>query len=165
MKLNYNTGHFANLITSTLETGYISATEALLGSATIPKLNTTAINAIGNSMTFSANEVIRIIVEDLEETKAAASTAQSEATTAGERAVEAVEEIGKLPIFTDFEKEAVYIRDANGASTLKLNSGSVSIGTVDGGGRGFSQLAANYVMFGNYQLRKTADGGLAFKMV
>lgn len=170
--LNYNTGHFANLITSTLETGYISATEALLGSATIPKLNTTAINAIGNSMTLSANETIRVIVGDLEEAKEAATTAQTEATTAGdkaveagEKAVEAVEEIGKLPIFTDFEKEAVYIRDANGASTLKLNSGSVSIGTVDGDGRGYSQLAADYVMFGNYQLRKTADGGMAFKMV
>lgn len=28
----------------------------------------------------------------------------------------------------------------------------------------YSQLAANYVQFGNYQLRKTSDGGLAFKL-
>ena len=32
------------------------------------------------------------------------------------------------------------------------------------GGRAFSSFAANYVEFGNYQLRRTADGGLAFKM-
>lgn len=32
------------------------------------------------------------------------------------------------------------------------------------GGRTFSSFAANYVEFGNYQLRRTADGGLAFKM-
>lgn len=32
------------------------------------------------------------------------------------------------------------------------------------GGRRFSSFAANYVEFGNYQLRRTADGGLAFKM-
>lgn len=32
------------------------------------------------------------------------------------------------------------------------------------GGTRFSSFAANYVEFGNYQLRRTADGGLAFKM-
>ena len=32
------------------------------------------------------------------------------------------------------------------------------------GGKTFSSFAANYVEFGNYQLRRTADGGLAFKM-
>ena len=155
----------STIVTDALDAGKITAAQATLASATIPELYTTAVNALGNSMTLSANETIRVIVGDLEEAKEAATTAQTEATTAGERAVEAVEEIGKLPIFTDFEKEAVYIRDANGASTLKLNSGSVSIGTVDGDGRGYSQLAADYVMFGNYQLRKTADGGMAFKMV
>lgn len=31
-------------------------------------------------------------------------------------------------------------------------------------GQKFSSFAANYVEFGNYQLRRTADGGLAFKM-
>jgi hypothetical protein len=31
-------------------------------------------------------------------------------------------------------------------------------------GTAYSSFAANYVEFGNYQLRKTADGGLAFKM-
>lgn len=32
------------------------------------------------------------------------------------------------------------------------------------GGRVFSSFGQNYVEFGNYQLRRTADGGLAFKM-
>ena len=31
-------------------------------------------------------------------------------------------------------------------------------------GETYSQFKANYVQFGNYQLRKTADGGLVFKM-
>ena len=29
---------------------------------------------------------------------------------------------------------------------------------------GYSRFAANYVQFGNYQLRRTTDGGLAFKI-
>ena len=32
------------------------------------------------------------------------------------------------------------------------------------GGKTFTSLGANYVEFGNYQVRRTADGGLAFKM-
>ncbi len=28
----------------------------------------------------------------------------------------------------------------------------------------YSQFAANYVQFGKYQLRRTSDGGLAFKL-
>ena len=99
-----------------------------------------------------------------DEAKSAADTAMNDANTAGNKAAEAVEEIGKLPIYTDFTQGAVFVKDAMGVSTLKLNSGSVSIGTVTGAGAGYSQFTANYVQFGNYQLRKTADGGMAFKL-
>jgi hypothetical protein len=32
------------------------------------------------------------------------------------------------------------------------------------GGDNFSSFGPNYVAFGNYQIRRTADGGIAFKM-
>ena len=32
-------------------------------------------------------------------------------------------------------------------------------------GEAFAQFAANYVQFGNYQMRRTADGGIAFRII
>ena len=36
--------------------------------------------------------------------------------------------------------------------------------SVNINGTTYSRFAGNYVQFGNYQLRRTADGGLAFKL-
>ena len=51
------------IITTALTAGKITATEALIASATIPSLYTTSIQAIGNSLDLSANESIRLIVD------------------------------------------------------------------------------------------------------
>ena len=40
---------------------------------------------------------------------------------------------------------------------------SESVNVVMNGSK-YSRFAGNYVQFGNYQLRRTTDGGLAFKM-
>ena len=40
---------------------------------------------------------------------------------------------------------------------------SESVNIVMNGSK-YSRFAANYVQFGNYQLRRTSDGGLAFKI-
>lgn len=45
-----------------LSVGKLRATEAFIGSAEIPSLQTAAIEAVGNSMTFSANQVIQMLV-------------------------------------------------------------------------------------------------------
>lgn len=44
---------------------------------------------------------------------------------------------------------------------VRIDSDSVDVML---NGMAFSSFGSNYVEFGNYQLRKTADGGLAFKM-
>lgn len=53
------------ILTQALTAGQITAGEALIASATIPTLYTTSIEAIGNSLTFSANEKIESIVSSL----------------------------------------------------------------------------------------------------
>lgn len=54
------------IFTAALTAGQITAAEALIASATIPTLYATSIEAIGNSLTFSANETIQMIVGDVD---------------------------------------------------------------------------------------------------
>ena len=51
----------ATLYTEAMDTGRLTAVEAFIGSAQIPQLQTTVVEAIGNSMTFSANQVIQLL--------------------------------------------------------------------------------------------------------
>ena len=53
------------ILTQALTAGQITAGEALIASATVPTLYATSIQAIGNSLTFSANEKIESIVSSL----------------------------------------------------------------------------------------------------
>lgn len=54
------------VLTQALTAKKITAGEALIASATIPSLYTTSIEAIGNSLTLSANQKIEMIVSDIE---------------------------------------------------------------------------------------------------
>lgn len=96
--------------------------------------------------------------------QSAADNAQSDADTAGEVAQQAVNAIGNIPQRVEVMPDGTYFKDEDNASVLKITSGSVAIGTVIGEGKGYSQFAANYVQFGKYQMRRTADGGMAFKL-
>lgn len=95
-----------------------------------------------------------------------AEDALRDATNAGTLAQEAVDKIGDIPTYVEIPEDGsgVYIKDIQEQSVVKINSGSVSIGAVSGAAKGYSQLTANYVQFGNYQLRKSGDGGLVFKL-
>lgn len=96
--------------------------------------------------------------------QSAADNAQSDADTAGEVAQQAVNAIGDIPQRVEVMPDGTYFKDEDNASVLKITSGSVTIGTVTGECKGYSQFAANYVQFGKYQMRRTADGGMAFKI-
>lgn len=89
------------------------------------------------------------------------------ASRAGYQASQAVGEIEKLNknIYQD-EDGCLVIKDDNGVSTVTVSNAAVHIGTDAGNPLidGYSTLAARYVQFGNYQLRQTNDGGLAFKL-
>ncbi len=67
------------IFTQALTAGKITAGEALLASATIPTLYATSIQAIGNSLTFEANEKIQSIVGDVGSAQGAAEAAQEAA--------------------------------------------------------------------------------------
>jgi len=66
-----------SIFTDALDAGKITAGEALIASATIPTLYTTSVEAIGNSLTFSANERITMIAEAAAGAQAVAENAAS----------------------------------------------------------------------------------------
>jgi len=59
------------------------------------------------------------------------------------------------------DSEGLHVGDVNKNSEVLIDDSSVNIVM---NGQKYSQFGSNYVQFGNYQLRRTADGGLAFKL-
>ena len=59
------------------------------------------------------------------------------------------------------EDDGLHVGDTQSTGEVLIDSESVNI--VMNGSK-YSRFAGNYVQFGNYQLRRTSDGGLAFKM-
>lgn len=70
------------ILTQALTAGQITAGQALIASATVPTLYATSIQAIGNSLTFTANERIQLIVSSVSQAQSAADDAASAAETA-----------------------------------------------------------------------------------
>lgn len=59
------------------------------------------------------------------------------------------------------DDEGLHVGDDLSNGEVLIDSESVNVVI---GGQKYSKFAAAYVQFGNYQLRRTADGGLAFKI-
>ena len=59
------------------------------------------------------------------------------------------------------DSDGLHVGDNQSTGEVLIDSESVNI--VMNGSK-YSRFAGNYVQFGNYQLRRTTDGGLAFKM-
>ena len=59
------------------------------------------------------------------------------------------------------DDEGLHVGDNQSSGEVLIDSSSVNV--VFNGLR-YSKFAANYVQFGNYQLRRSADGGLVFKL-
>lgn len=57
--------------------------------------------------------------------------------------------------------EGLHVGDNKTSSEVLIDTNSVNVVMS---GQKYSQFAANYVQFGIYQLRKSADGGLVFKL-
>ena len=60
----------AEILTDSLTAGKITAGQALIASAEIPELYTTAINAIGNSIDITANSTIQLLIANDEQLRA-----------------------------------------------------------------------------------------------
>ena len=72
-----------SILTTALTAGSITASEALLASASVPALYTTAIRAIGNSLDLSANESIRMVVDSLSTEKSTVFRQEEQPAGAG----------------------------------------------------------------------------------
>ena len=59
------------------------------------------------------------------------------------------------------DDEGLHVGDNQSNGEVLIDSESVNVVM---GGQKYSKFAANYVQFGQYQLRKSADGGLVFKL-
>ena len=63
--------------------------------------------------------------------------------------------------YLDVRDDGTHMKSRDSDNEMLLNSEGVQIKM---GTRTYSKFAANYVQFGNYQLRKSSDGGLVFKV-
>lgn len=68
---------------------------------------------------------------------------------------------GKVEEFARLREDGLHIGEEGSSEELLLAKNGVK---VRFNGKQYSEFAADYVQFGNYQLRKTADGGMAFKL-
>ena len=58
------------------------------------------------------------------------------------------------------DSEGLHVGDNQTSNEVLIDSGSVNVVL---GGRKYSKFAGDYVQFGDYQLRRSVDGGLVFK--
>ena len=124
------------VLTAALTAGQITANDAMLASASIPLLYTTSIRALGNSLDISANQSIQLLVGN----------------------VNAIgEDIRRM---IRIEQDGLHVGDSQTTNEVLIDSESVNVVL---GGLKYSKFAADYVQFGDYQLRRSVDGGLVFK--
>lgn len=68
---------------------------------------------------------------------------------------------GEISKYLRLDDLGLHVGAAAAASEVLIDEGSVNVVI---GGLGYSRFAADYVQFGAYQMRRTADGGMAFKI-
>ena len=66
----------------------------------------------------------------------------------------------KVPAIV-IDTDGLHVGDNQSGGEVLIDSESVNVVM---GGQKYSRFAANYVQFGLYQLRQSADGGLVFKL-
>lgn len=135
--LRYNKGIFGEIVTGALTvTGQLSAVEAFIASADIPELRVAALKGLGDVLDISANDTLFLSAGD---------------DSKGLRRVLRLDSTG------------VHIGDnQNTAHELLLTGDAVDV--IVNGVR-YSRFTSSHVQFGNYQLRSTSEGGLAFVLV
>lgn len=184
-----------SIVTTALNAGKITATEALIASATIPTLYTTAIKAIGDSIDITANKTIQFIVGEVEKKS---ETYRQESmpddaeygdlwvqTSTGytwqlsikgqwvrvvdNDAYSAIDDVRESALSkTEFARymrfdiaDGLHIGRTGSNSELVLDESSVNVKI---GNVAYSRFAANYVQFGQYQMRRSSKGALVFKL-
>ena len=93
--------------------------------------------------------------EDVSDDIAQAQKAAGDAQFTADAARSALQRVVRI------DNSGLHVGDNLSTGEVLIDSESVNV--VMNGNR-YSKFAGNYVQFGNYQLRRTVDGGLAFKM-
>ena len=88
--------------------------------------------------------------DDIERAQGAADAAQVTADAAREDFRRVVR----------IDTEGLHVGDSQTSNEVMIDSESVNVVL---GGRKYSKFAGDYVQFGDYQLRRSVDGGLVFK--
>lgn len=112
----------------------------------------------------SAADAAAVTAIDAKDTADAAQTSANNAVLAAESATELAKNAVSKPEFVRvirIDLQGLHVGDNLTSCEVLIDSASVNVVL---NGQVFSSFAANYVEFGSYQLRRTADGGLAFKM-
>ena len=97
------------------------------------------------------DDVLTAVSQMAYEAQVAASTAQATADAAR----------ADFRRVVRIDNDGLHVGDNQSTGEVLIDSESVNV--VMNGSK-YSRFAGNYVQFGNYQLRRTTDGGLAFKM-
>lgn len=114
--------------------------------------------------TISDTQEIEKILSQVEQTAESAQDAASSAQDAAESAKSTAD--NALPR-VEFQRvvriddEGLHVGDNQSNGEVLVDSSSVN---VVFNGQKYSKFSGNYVQFGNYQLRRTSDGGLVFKL-
>lgn len=142
-----------------------ASTAAANAQSTANSASTAAANAqsTANTANSTANSA-KTAAANAQSTANSASTAAANAQSAANAAQATAD--AALPV-VDFQRvvridtEGLHVGDNQSSAEVLIDSESVNVVM---GGQKYSRFAANYVQFGLYQLRKSADGGLVFKL-
>ena len=147
-------GILNTILTQALTAGQITAGQALIASATVPTLYATSIQAIGNSLTFTANERIQLIVSSVSQAQSAADDAASAAETAQGTADGAVSTAQTAQSIADA---------AQSAASAAQSAAETAQGTAESAASAAqtAQTAANNAQSAAETAQGTADGAVS----
>ncbi len=156
-----------NITAANLTTTNLLATYALINKIDAARIDVdelvarkTLTDALYTSKIYGGKS-LEIIVGDVSKAQSAADAAQSTADSANKLALSANTGIQRMNEYVQIKEDGTHMRARDTDNEMVLSSQGVEINV---GGQNYSQFGAMYVQFGNYQLRRTADGGLAFKL-
>ena len=112
---------------------------------------------MADQINLSGNESIEMIVGPVEQTAASAQDAAESAKSTADSALPRVE----FQRVVRIDEEGLHVGDNQSNGEVLVDSNSVN---VVFNGQKYSKFSGNYVQFGNYQLRRSSDGGLVFKL-
>lgn len=155
-----------NITAANLNTGNLLATYALINRIDAARIDVDeffareAVIGLLRTTKIVGDRSITMIAEQASSAENAATNAQTTAEAAQVTANDALPRVDFQRVVR-IDDAGLHVGDNQSSGEVLVDSKSVNVVLS---GRTFSSFAANYVEFGNYQLRRTADGGLAFKM-